>query len=187
MGVFLWTNYWMAPGDSFSDPPPRNLQVTSVITSGPIDIGGSVLYLGRSWISYTPSVALSLVAGQGNSLVLASNTITGRYRQLSSEFVLFELRGNLVFGTGTGQAQVILGLPPIPAVVPFSTSGSFIGNRLSTNFAVPLIGYSSPGNTTVTIAPAQLIDSSGTVGGINAFAPASKIVTITVSGIYEVQ
>jgi hypothetical protein len=187
MGNSSWENYWSNPGDIGASATPTNLKVKTVTTSSDVDIGGKLLYQTQTWIAYTPSVAIALVVGFGTTLVLASNTITGRYRHLSSEFILFEIQGNLVFGTGTGQALATLGLPPIHSVTPFCTSGSFIGitSVSTTPIAIPLVGYSAPSDTTVTIAPCPL--QSGSLAlGINSYAPASKTVTIKVSGVYEI-
>jgi len=186
MGVFLWGNYWSNPGDSFSDTPPQNVKFRDVLIKDVLDLQGDILYQGKSWISYTPSVSISLISGYGATLTLSSNTISGKYRRLSDDFVFFVISGNLVFSTGTGQALAILGLPPLAPSSPFVASGGFLGvSSLSpTPISVGLIGYVNPTDTTVTLTPIPLVDGSA-VNGINSYAPSARTVIITISGIYE--
>jgi hypothetical protein len=196
MGVFLWSNYWCTPGDSFTDKPSGNIVVDSVATgtittSSDLDVGGKLLYQTKSWIPYTPSLALVLLNGYGTGLAIASNTVTGRYRRLSSEFVLFEIRGDIVFSTGSGQALLQVGIPSLPPVSSFTVNGSFMGTSFisSTPFSVSLTGYGAASATSVILSPQGIADQTSSVPaayGINSYANAARTITITASGVYEV-
>jgi hypothetical protein len=153
MAVFLWSNYWQTPGDSFTDPPPQNLKVDSVTTSSvvtsSVNLTGPLLYNGHAWLSYTPTLAL-INLPPGYSGTITSNTISGRYRRIDS-LVFFNISGGIVFNASAG-GDLTISLPLAPAR-PFSATGSipftYYDSGTSTNYpAHYLLGAQVPAGAT---------------------------------------
>jgi hypothetical protein len=169
---------------------PKEIKVDSItasgpfVTTGPVDVSGDILYNGTTWIPYTPSVALYSTPGTA-TVVLSSHTITGRYRRLSSAFVLFEVRGNLVFASGGGHAAVIIGLPSIHQTADFTAHGSWTSTSGSLVWTSALVGHANVGDTTITLFPVPFLYPT-VIWGLNDLTPANNTIPIQASGVYGV-